>query len=159
MTRHKLEIYNALRAGADPAYLPAGSTRWIADFWETIGGLARHGHLDPKLMWDAGSGSACQWWWVMLAAEARRQRADGAGSGLWQNFEWLAGVMAEFIRRAGATLPNEAALVAGLERSIRQLQDQLRVEESLRSVTVAPQVAVPVASPAAARRWHPRWLR
>lgn len=137
MTRYHLEVLVALRDGEDPADVPRAAANAIADFWEVVGGLARRGHLDPKLLWD-GTGGDCITWWVAIAPYTRRRRAEWHSQTVSENFEWLAGVMAEFDRRAGMPTFDEALLASYLERLIGIGYDRLRVEQALRTVILQP---------------------
>jgi hypothetical protein len=56
--------------------------------------------------------------------------------------------MAEFDRRAGAPIVDAAYIASTLDRRIARKLDQLRVEESLRTVIIASPEAVPAAQPA-----------
>jgi hypothetical protein len=131
MLRNGLDILVALRAGVDPAHVPLAPAVSVAGFWEMVGGLARRRHLDPNLLWQ-GSGNECATWWVALAPFARTRRA-AVGPTQYEHFEWLAGVMSEFDRRAGARTTGEASLAAEMEMRIGLYRDLLRVEEALRS--------------------------
>jgi hypothetical protein len=146
MIRFQLATLVALRDGADPAHLSRGTTSAIWVFWEKTGALARHGHLDPKLLWD-GSGSAVLDWWLTFAPFAKRVREEAKSPAFLENFEWLAGRMAELARRAGSAsdLDDPAATRDG---RIAWLTERLRIEEALRSV----QVASPRAPRAGQRR-------
>jgi hypothetical protein len=144
MFRFQLATLIALRDGVDPAHLSRGTTGGIWAFWEKTGALAKHGHLDPKLLWE-GSGTDVLDWWLTLAPYAKRVRADAKAPAFLENFEWLAGRMAELARRAGSAsdLDDPAATREG---RITWLTDRLRIEEALRSVQVASPAA-PTAEP------------
>ena len=148
MTRHRLEVLDAMRSTADRANLPGVSPAAIARFWEEMGYLSRRGHLDPELMWNSGPGPDCDMWWMILAPWVRMRRAE-AGPTVFENFEWYAGINAEFNRRAGAVPNDEASLASNLEFQITQCELALGFEEALRTVVVASTDAVP-AAPAAA---------
>jgi len=145
MIRYQLATLVALRDGADPALLSRGTTGGIWAFWEKTGALARHGHLDPKLLWE-GSGSDVLDWWHTFEPFAKRVRADAKSPAFLENFEWLAVRMAELARSAGSAsdLDDPAATREG---RISWLNERLRIEEALRSVAV-----VPPAAPTAERR-------
>jgi len=142
MKRFELEVLVALRDGVDPAHLGRGAAYGIFEFWETTGALARRGHLDPKLLFD-GSGMNAVDWWRTLAPYAERVRADAQSPAFLENFEWLAGMMTELARRAHthSWLDDPAAT---REARISWLRERLRVDEALRSVTIAAP-AVPSA--------------
>lgn len=132
MIRVGLDLLVALRDGVDPADLPNASVAAVSGYWERVGGLVRRGHIDAKLLWD-GSGASCQSWWVVLEPSARRVRAD-RGPAYMENFEWLAGVMAEISRRRGNRLDDMDSIRAILDTTIADYRAKLRLEEALRSV-------------------------
>jgi hypothetical protein len=80
-------------------------------------------------------------WWEELAPYIRRKRAEWQRARLFEDFEWLAGVLAKY------EPPHDAAWHASFQIRIRFLRDMLRVEEALRSVTVAAPVAPTVGQP------------
>ena len=142
MKRFELEVLVALRDGVDPAHLGRGAAFGIFQFWETTGALARRGHLDPKLLFE-GSGMNVVDWWRTLAPYAKRVRADAQAPAFLENFEWLASMMAELARRARTQswLDDPAATP---EARINWLVERLRVDEALRTLTIASP-AVPSA--------------
>lgn len=148
MTRMALDVAIALRDGVDPAHLPRSSAGAIAVYWERVGGLVRRGHLDARLLWD-GSGGSCQAWWVVLEAWTQRGRAE-SGPAYGENFEWLAGVMAELDRRTGSTAVDWATIMANLDATIADHRASLRLEEALRSVPPATAGPSPAVAPALA---------
>lgn len=66
-----------------------------------------------------------------------------------QDFEWLAGLMAEMDGRVGVRTFDAGMFASSLEQRITGCLDQIRVEQSLRTVIVAPPEAVTVAQPPA----------
>ena len=128
----KLEVLLARRDSADPAIVPSGPAMAIAGFWERIAALVRGGHLDPKLL-HAYNGSACPVWWVALAPFVRNLREANEYQTEYSNFEWLAGVMDELDRGAGAGVFDEAMLTRQLPSRIATFEDRLRFEQVLRS--------------------------
>jgi hypothetical protein len=146
--RRQLEILIALRDGADPADVPIAAATTVGGFWETVGGLARRGHLDPELLWQ-GSGSECAMWWVALEPFARARQA-AVGPAMYENFEWLAGVMAGFNRRLGSRTADRTSLTGELQLRIDAYRDHLRAEEALRTVMLASPEAVQPPPPATA---------
>ena len=148
--RRKLEILVALRNGVDPADVPQTAAGTVSAFWETVGGLARRGHIDPELLWN-GSGAECAVWWVALEPFARKRQAT-LGPAQYEHFEWLAGVMAGFNRRSGAPTADRASLTGELDMRIDRYRDYIREEEELRTFILAsPQAATaPPATTAAA---------
>jgi hypothetical protein len=148
MLLHRLEVLVELRDGTDPAHLPAGSPDWIGAFWEDMGNLTRRGHLDPKLVWESGPGPRSEAWWKTLAPYVRRVRAEEGSPTFSENFEWYAGINAEFNRGAGLPPVDDALIAHGLEGQITMVQNWLRVERELRTVIVASPDVVPAAPPA-----------
>ncbi len=145
----KLEVLLARRDSTDPASVPSSAALAIAGFWERIAALARGGHLDPKLL-HTYNGGVCPVWWVVLAPFIHQVRAVNEDETEYNNFEWLAGVMAELDRRAGASLFNEALLASQMASRIAAFQDRLRFEHDLRSATVASPDPVTMERPAPA---------
>jgi uncharacterized protein DUF4760 len=131
----KLEVLLARRDTTDPASVPSSAAIAIAGFWERIAALARGGHLDPKLL-HTYNGGVCPVWWVVLAPFIHQLRVLNEDETEYSNFEWLAQVMAELDRRAGASVFNEALLASQLPSRIASFQDRLRFEQALRSAAV-----------------------
>jgi len=140
--RYRLEILLALRDGTDREHLPEGSATGLMNYWETVAGLARHGDLDRKALYS-GFGALYQAWWVVLAPYVRAKRAEQGNPGQYADNEWLAGYMAEMDRRAGVPAVDEAQL-GPLDVGIARARDRLRVEEALRTVTMASPDAMSV---------------
>lgn len=152
ITRYQLEVLVALRDDAEPAAVPTAAAEAIAGFWEKIGFLTRAGHIDRKPLWN-GQTIRCQSWWATLAPFVRRLRAEDGDPLIYEGFEWLAGLMAEMDRRAGMPTNYEGRFSKGteaLERRLTAYQDQLRVEQALRTVIVSSPDAVIVRPPTAA---------
>lgn len=154
--RYTLDILVALRDGTDPADLPEGAAQHIERFWEEFATLVRTGHRNPKLLWQHDS-YAAQVWWAILAPRVLRGRAESGNASYMEDLEWLAGVMAEMDRRAGTPAFTSAWMARGMDRAITSAQEQIRVEQALRSVIVVSadsvaveQSAAPAAPPAPA---------
>ena len=143
--RYRLEVFLALRDGADRAHLPEGAANGLIDWWESVGQLTRTEALDRKAIYDS-FGSVCQAWWAILTPYVQRVRAERGERRLYQDTEWLAGLMAEMGRRAGTATEQT---IGPLDVQITRTQDQIRVEQALRTVIVASPDAPPVAQPAA----------
>ena len=101
LARHKLEILVALKDGAMPEDVPDGAAGTILDFWEDPAALVRAGHVDRALVYQTFR--ACRIWWIRLAPYTRRVRVESNVLGAGEDFEWLAGVMADMERKAGVT--------------------------------------------------------
>jgi hypothetical protein len=149
MTRHVVELLVALRDGKDPADLPRPAAMYVATFWEGFAVLTRAGHRDPKLLWRLDP-TAAQVVWATLALWARNRRAELGDPALWEQLEWLAGVMAEMDRRAGRPQFDPDSIPLHIENAIANYQEQIRIAEAMRTVTVLQPVAVTVARPTAA---------
>jgi hypothetical protein len=153
MARYQLTILIARR---DKLEIPSAAGRAVGNYFETLGSLSQKGHLDIKLLWDLLSLNTLLWWNV-LEPYVRRERAE-LGERMFEDFEWLARVFVKMDRRAGQILAlDETYAVNGLAApgEIEALQDRIRVEQSLRSVIIAPpdgldtgQSAAAVAAPA-----------
>ncbi len=139
LTRNRLEILLALKDGAMPDQLPDGAATSIIDFWDDTASLVRAGHVDRALMYDTLRAS-CRQWWAMLAPYLRRIRVETGVMGGGDHFEWLAGVMADMERKAGATsqYADEERLASTLDRRIWQARSEIRIAEELRAVIVRP---------------------
>jgi hypothetical protein len=133
LMRYRLELLRAIRDGVHAESMPRGSAASLSNFWQRIGQLARTGHLDVTTLHGNYSG-ICQGWWTALGPGLRRARAERGQPHLNEDFEWLAGRMAELDRRTREPTFDAMAPIA-IASSIEMLEGQLRVEEALRSVT------------------------
>ena len=137
MSRARLAVLLALRDGADPAKLPPVAND-IANFWERVGYLVRAGHVDrvagqpvfrrqhPGLVGMARA----------TTHVARERDADPA---LYENFEWLAGLMAEMDRKVGKTATfDEANRAILIPLYIERNREVVRIAEESRAVLVRP---------------------
>jgi hypothetical protein len=145
-----VETLIALRDGADPAVLPDGAEDVVAGAWEKFATLARAGHRDTKLLWQSNPRGA-QVWWGLLAPSTRKWRAESGSPTYLQDFEWLAGVMAELDRRAGRPAVTPAFVTSRIDGMLAHHQKAIRVAQALRTVILVSPDAVSVAqSPAPA---------
>ena len=144
---YRLEVFLAIKGGASPLEYPMPATFRLANFWESIGALVRMGHLDRRLLRES-SGPFCEEAWVYLAPVVEAERAKTKDPTVWMHFEWLAGVMAEMhlASAAGATPIDLADFMSALDRYIASSRRSLAIEQSLRSVTIAPSPAPASAS-------------
>jgi hypothetical protein len=135
MARYQLAILLALRDQVD---IPLGAGVSVGNYFEGLGSLSRSGHLNLKLLWRV-FGLVTVRWWTALEPFVQRQRVDN-GVSVFEDFEWLAGMLTSMDRRAGRNLTIDADYVANwlAGGAIEGLQDNVRVEEALRSVTIAP---------------------
>ena len=146
MVRVDLDLLVALRDGGDPRDVPPGVGDIIGGFWQQTGALARSGHLDPRLL-RRGALGGVTFWWSALAAWTQKVRAERSSPGFLEDFEWLAGTVAEWDRREGFPGWDEAHI---RDQVIALLEDRLRIEEALRTVIVRSPEALTAAAPVAA---------
>jgi hypothetical protein len=142
--RYRLEILVALRDGADRAHLPGGPADGLMNWWEGVAQLARSGDLGRKALYTS-SRVICQTWWATMAPHALRVREEAGDGAIWEDFEWLAGFMAEMDRRTGKASV-DVAWLGSLEEEITNLQSRISTEEALRTMIVASPLSVPEAS-------------
>jgi hypothetical protein len=132
--RAAIEILTAVRDGTDPSAIPAGPAGVIGGIWERYALLARHGHIDVKLLWEFDS-EGPQGWWLLLAQRTRKRR-ENRGPKLLEHLEWLAGVMAEMDRRAGEHVLGPDDVFDHLDTWIGVHTEELRVARERRTVLV-----------------------
>jgi hypothetical protein len=130
--RYRLEIFVALRDGAKPAYLPEGAATALLNWWEGVASLARSRAFSRKGV-HTTSRLVCQRWWIVLADYVRRVRDEAGDSAIFEDFEWLVGVMAEMDRQSGKA-PVDKPMGGPVEDEITYLGGRIRVEEALRTV-------------------------
>jgi hypothetical protein len=157
MYRHQLAILIAVRDGAE---IPDAAGSSVSNYFETLGLLSRGGHLDVKLLWGLFT-QVTTIWWTVLAQFVQRARAEG-GDAIFQVFEWLVRVMAKMDRQQGRLATVDAAwvvdwLAAGASE---RLEDNIRVEQALRSVAIASPNDIGAAQSVAAagKRRSRRWI-
>jgi hypothetical protein len=134
--RYRLEVFVALRDGADPAHLPDGAATAILNWWEGVASLARSRALGREGI-HATYRLICQRWWLILADHARRIRVESADDAIFEDFEWLARLMAEMDRQTGKAAV-DTPTAGSLEEDIEYLQGRIRIEEALRAVIIRP---------------------
>ena len=136
VTSYRLEIFTALRDGADPSQLPDGAATAILNWWEGVASLTRSRALGRKGI-HAIYRLICQRWWLILAEHARRIRLEAADDAIFEDFEWLARLMAEMDRQTGKALFDKST-AGSIEEEIEYLQGRIRIEEALRTVIIKP---------------------
>lgn len=137
MSRGRLAVLLALRDGADPANLPPVAND-IANFWERVGHLVRAGHVDRVLV-NQYFDASIRVWWGWLAPAIRVARERDADPAQYENFEWLAGLMAELDRKAGKTATfDEANRASLISLYIERNREVVRIAEESRAVLVRP---------------------
>ena len=155
MTRAKLETLELIRARADTA-TTLNAALDVGDFWEGFAYLVRAGNIDRRLMYNS-LGPACRIWWGLLAPGAALAREQANDQGVWVDFEWLAGVFAEFDRAANEPAAYDAAYIAGrIPDLIDTNRTALRRFEELRTVLVAAGRTGPVTAPASPAKTRQR---
>jgi len=135
MSRAKLDCLTGLRDGRDAQATLLSGTE-VADFWEGLAYLVRAGNMDRKLVYNS-LGPAVRIWWSILAPSARLVRQQAEDQGIWVDFEWLAGVFAEFDRKANEPAAYDEAYVARrIPEMIETNRQAIRAFEELRAVIV-----------------------
>jgi len=154
LSRAKLEALTLIRDGADPATTLYAAVD-VGDFWEGYAYLVRAGNIDRKLMYNS-LGPAARIWWRLLSPSARVAREQANDQGIWVDFEWLAGIFAQFdrIAREPATY-DEAYVAQRLPDLIETNRTAVRRFEELRAVIVRSASDL-VAKPERDRRVGPR---
>jgi hypothetical protein len=144
-----LDTLVALRDHKDPADLPEWGASEVATALEKWATLARDGHRDTKLLYQLQP-QIPQIWWLLLAPWIRKGRAEFGDLRLYENFEWLAGVMAAMDRRAGAPAITSAGIPSHMDGMIAYSQESITVAQAMRTFIVAPPEAVTLAQPTVA---------
>jgi hypothetical protein len=151
-TRHVLEVLSELVATGHATEVPTASARYIADFYERFGSLARAGFIAVHVLWSAW-GPDCQLYWATLRPFVMRLRSDERTRTLYQNFEWLNDRLTEADRRAGNAITLDAALLrTEWDRIIDESRAVLQVEEAMRAAPTIPATPHPRAGRVAAIR-------
>ena len=132
MLRMRLAACQSLLDGT----LDDASVTWdTCNFWESVGTLAREGHLNMRVM-KTLLGANVTWWWTLMGPEYARVRNENAAPELWEDFEWLASQM--FRLETGTVAVSARPVTAEvLQARISRLQQRIALEESLRSVRAA----------------------
>jgi hypothetical protein len=142
-TRQGVEILGALQDGVSLSDIPYGAASSIGDFWEGIGYLVRHGHIDFRLFYDH-LGPSSVWWWTLLRPWTLRVRTEASMPNALKDFEWIAGRVADQQRREGdMTVYDEAHIRNTFERRLENDRDRVRLAEQLRAVPAGGPTAAP----------------
>jgi hypothetical protein len=147
MSRSKLAVLLAIERGVPPLDIPDKASAHVGDFWERMGYLTRTGHMNRQFVYDQWTILA-QTWWARLLPSTLATRERDEEPGIWEEFEWLAKMMAEMHAKAGATRSlSPEALARGLPISINQMREAVEIDEALRTITVrlAP-IPIPVTA-------------
>lgn len=135
MARAYLDVLLALQSGTKPGDLPASSVDMIGNLWETVGYLARRGHVD-RLLVHTHLSIQLERTWIRLQPTVLVYREQD-GPSIWTDFEWLHAAMKELDAKRGVTnaLDPEAMAVM-LPRHIDVVRRTIAAEEVLRTVPV-----------------------
>jgi hypothetical protein len=149
MARYRLAILVALR---DEMEIPLGIGIAMANYFNDVASLSQSGHLDIKLLWNS-LGTEFETWWVLLQPLIQRGRAVDGPAG-YVEWEWLVGEFVRMDRRKGGHVTIDAEYVANWRSGgvIERIQDRIRVEQSLRTVIIAPSDGLDAGQSAAAAR-------
>jgi hypothetical protein len=131
MARKRLVVYHALLA---ETHLDADTPIvWdTCNFWESVGGLARAGHMDMKLM-KTTLAPIITWWWAVMGPACKIAQAEYESTDLFCNFEWLAAEMLKL--ESDLVAQNSRTVTADdLRAAVARTEQSLAIEESLRAV-------------------------
>jgi hypothetical protein len=125
--RLRYAVALCLRDGGDLEALAAANR--LGDWWDNLASLIRAGHLNRSQIIGQWDGRILTYW-TMLRPTDSWSRVS-APDDLWQHFEWLANQ----ILRDGKDHSEDVTPLspARITRWIGQLQEELAVEEALRS--------------------------
>ena len=133
LTRFRLDVVRALRAGTDPALLPDGPMYPVFNFWERIGSLAKSGHLDVDLLMMVNLG-VCQTWWAAFRPWVMAQRAKFAPT-FGESWEWLA---TEVKRKNDQMGTRDMDSLGDLDALVAEIEYRLGVAVALRTDNLSP---------------------
>jgi hypothetical protein len=138
MARKRLVVYHALLS---ETHLDADTPIvWdTCNFWEYVGGLARGGHMDMKLM-RTTLAPIITWWWAVMGPTRKTAQAEYEATDLFSNFEWLAGEMLKLdsdlvAQNSRPVTPDD------LRAAIARTEHSVAIEESLRAVRFTQEVS------------------
>lgn len=136
MARKRLVVYQALLS---ETHLNADTPIvWdTCNYWEYVGGLARGGHMDMKLM-KTTLAPIITWWWAVMGPSCKRAQVEYEASDLFSNFEWLA---VEMLKLDSELVAQNSRPVTpdDLRAAVTRTQESLAIEESLRAVRFTQQ--------------------
>jgi hypothetical protein len=159
MSRSKLACLDAILAGVAPIDLPVEASAHVGDYWERIGYLVRTGHMNQRFVYEQ-FGPLAQVWWRRLVPSIVAWRERDKQPRVWSDWEWLVRRLEELDLKHGVSHPFDSeAMASGTARSASQMREAIKIEESLRTVTVRLEpMPVPVTMgdrPTARRRTRP----
>jgi hypothetical protein len=141
LLRRRLAIAIALRDGGPDADLTELAIP-IGNFWDSIGGLVRAGHVEMAVASEY-LGNAVALWWSLLEPAVRTTQAE-YGSNVWDNFEWFAGEAQRFLVARGSTQGDafdpfeRQRVIASSVARIPAHQVTIAEMEAMRTVNLAP---------------------
>jgi hypothetical protein len=131
MARKRLVVYHALLS---ETHLDSDTPIvWdTCNFWEYVGGLARGGHMDMKLM-RTTLAPIITWWWAVMGPAVKTAQLEYEAPELFCDFEWLAAEMLKL----GSALPTQNSRPVtpeDLRAAIARTEQAVAIEESVRAV-------------------------
>lgn len=136
MSRSKLDVAEALRAGVAPLDIPDKASSHIGDFWERMGYLTRTGYMNRTFVYEQWS-MLVQQWWARLRPSAVAVRERDQEPEIWVEFEWLATQMAAMDRKRRVHHPlDPESLARDLPNLVEQMRQAVAIDEALRTITV-----------------------
>jgi hypothetical protein len=133
MLRKRLTVYQALKEGTPVFPDSFVSDTW--DFWESVGTLARQGHLNMRVMSTVLAASVTGWW-TLTGSECLRLRAESSAFDLYEDFEWLAAKLGR-LDSGVVDWHQRGVTPERVQSSITYVQSLIDLEESLRAVRPA----------------------
>jgi hypothetical protein len=133
MLRKRLTVYRALEDGAPVFPDSFVSDTW--DFWESVGSLARKGHLNMRVMTPALAAYVTGWW-TLTGSECLRLRSESSAFDLYEDFEWLAAQLGG-LDSGVVDWHKRGVTPERLQSTSTYLQSLIDLEESLRVVRPA----------------------
>lgn len=79
------------------------AANFVANFFESMGGFVKHGIIDRTIACDLWCSVVVAVWQAMLPLTRIMRKRD---EGVWENFEYLAVLSADFLERHPSSYPN-----------------------------------------------------
>jgi len=135
MVRRRLAVATILRDDGADADLSAHLSA-IGNFWETVAGLVRQGHVNARSVYEMYGGTAGMWW-SAVAGTTQALRGTRLDPTIFENFEWLAKRFSAANAKDGAPLEYDRDTLRGIfESAIPGMEDRVRGVEESRMVPV-----------------------
>jgi hypothetical protein len=146
LARAKFTILVALDAGTAPSDLPNRAVSEVGFFWQRVGYLVRHGHVDRQLVYRNLGNQVQDWWVLLFPGEVAAESDETTG---WHDFAWMASVAAALDTKHGVEPEiDRVGLKDELPAMIAHFREAIEIEEALRTVTVRlTPTPVPVTIP------------